>query len=178
MFERGTGKTAGHVFVRHVKALTVDKSDKLRGEMDCVRLDIWAWAVRLFRTRDDAASACKKDQVRVNQQRCRPSRLVRVGDLIEVQRGDLTKTLEVKALLRKRVGARMVDDFLIDRTPKEEYERAAAEARKRRESTPQRQAGKGRPTKKDRRHLDQLFSEGSLADEEFKAFVKSATRRR
>lgn len=147
-------------------------------ELDGVRVDVWTWAVRLFKTRALSGAACKKEQVLINGQRCRPSRQVRVGDVLEVRRGLLTRTIEVKALLVKRVGAKRVEEFLIDRTPQEVYEAAAEALRLAREVTPQREAGTGRPTKRERRSLDELMidSEDDMAN--FEEFVKSFTRKR
>ncbi|MEM6279112.1 MAG: S4 domain-containing protein [Verrucomicrobiota bacterium] len=143
-----------------------------------VRVDVWTWATRLFKTRALSGAACKKEQVLVNGQRCRPSRQVRIGDTIKVSRGFLTRTVEVKALLSKRVGAPKVDEFLIDRTPDEMYEAAAEAARQVREETPTREAGRGRPTKRERRDLDELMEIAAEEQESFEAFVKSFTRGR
>lgn len=147
-------------------------------ELDGVRVDIWTWAVRLYKTRALSGAACKKEQVLVNGQRCRPSRQVRVGDVIEVKKGLLVKTVEVRALLIKRVGAKRVEEFLIDRTPPEVYEAAVEAIRLARESTPQRDAGTGRPTKRERRSLDELMIDSEEDMANFEEFVKSFTRKR
>ena len=147
-------------------------------EEQSVRVDVWTWAVRLFKTRALSGAACKKEQVLVNGQRCRPSRQVRVGDVLEVRRGLLTKTVEVKAVLTKRVGAKLVEEYLIDRTPEEVYEAAAEAIRLSREVTPQREAGAGRPTKRERRSLDQLMEDSEEDMACFEEFVKSFTRKR
>lgn len=143
-----------------------------------VRVDVWTWATRLFKTRSLSGAACKKEQVLVNGQRCRPSRQIRVGDKVEVKRGFLTRTVEVKALLSKRVGAPKVDEYLVDLTPPEMYEAAAEMARQAREVAPQREAGAGRPTKRERRDLDEIMEEAVEERESFEAFVKSFTRRK
>ncbi|MEM1442166.1 MAG: S4 domain-containing protein [Verrucomicrobiota bacterium] len=143
-----------------------------------VRVDIWTWATRLFKTRSLSGAACKKEQILVNGQRCRPSRQVRVGDRIEITRGFLVKTVEVKALLSKRVGAPRVKEFLIDHTPEEMYEAASEAARQVREEAPQREAGSGRPTKRERRDLDELMEIAAEEQESFEAFVKSFTQGR
>lgn len=145
---------------------------------NCVRVDTWAWAVRLFKTRALAGAACRREQVTINGQRCRPARRVRVGDRIAVRRGLLTRTVEVKAILEKRVGAKRVEEFLVDRTPPEVYEQAAEALRLARESSPQRDSGTGRPTKRERRELDELMEVSEEDMMEFEEFVKSFTRRK
>lgn len=114
----------------------------------------------------------------VNEQRCRPAKKVRVGDTVSVKRGVLTRTVEIKALLEKRVGAKVVDDYLIDRTPAEEYERAAEVSRAVRGGGLQREAGTGRPTKKDRRELDELMEQMSEEKEDFERIVKAFSKQR
>lgn len=146
-------------------------------EQESVRVDIWTWAVRLFKTRALSGAACKKEQILINGQRCRPSRQVRAGDVLEVRRGLLTRTVEVRAVLTKRVGAKRVEEFLIDRTPTEVYEAAAEAIRLAREVTPQRDAGAGRPTKRERRSLDELMEESEEEMASFEEFVKSFTRK-
>jgi ribosome-associated heat shock protein Hsp15 len=106
-----------------------------------------------------------------------------VGDVIEIRRGPLTRTIEVKVLLTKRVGAKRVEEFLVDLTPPEEYEAAAQAARQDRESGPQRERGSGRPTKRERRELrgllDKELQEGEAeGGESFEDFVKAFLRRR
>jgi len=146
-------------------------------EDESVRVDVWTWATRLFKTRDLSAAACKKEQILVNGQRCRASRQIRVGDRLEVRRGLLTRTVEVKTLLSKRVGASAVDDYLIDHTPKEVYEAAAEAFKQAREATPQRASGAGRPTKRERRDLEEIMEEAVEEKELYESFVKSFTRR-
>ncbi len=146
------------------------------GSDDSARLDVWTWAVRLFKTRALAGASCKREQVLVNGQRCKASRQVRLGDEIQVRRGALTRTVEVKALLSKRIGAKVVEDFLIDKTPPEEYEKAAEVSRMMRDSLPQREAGSGRPTKRDRRNMETLKDELAGEGEDFDEFVKLFTR--
>jgi ribosome-associated heat shock protein Hsp15 len=123
---------------------------------ESVRVDLWAWSVRLFKSRSLAGSACRNAKLLVNDQRCRASRPVRVGDVVTVRQGELQRTLEVAGLLRRRVGAAEVGAFLRDLTPSEEYERVAELARLARESRPWRDRGLGRPTKRDRREVDSL----------------------
>jgi len=152
--------------------------ENLEDHGESVRIDAWAWAVRLFRTRSLASAACRKEQLRVNGQRCRPSRRVRVGDRVEVRRDTLTRTLEVKALLTKRVGAKHVEDYLVDRTPPEDYVTAAEISRRDREETPRRESGTGRPTKRERRRLDQVRDREEDDSLSFEEFVRAYLRNR
>tara|TARA_R110002096_G_scaffold114770_10_gene248845 strand:+ start:16582 stop:17040 length:459 start_codon:yes stop_codon:yes gene_type:complete len=124
-------------------------------ESDSVRLDIWLWSVRVFKTRNLAAQACRKGNVRILDHQVKPSRLVRVGDEISVKRRFLTIQLKVAGLLSRRVGAKLVPDFCEDLTPEEEIQ-AARERASMVAEAPKRGDGKGRPTKKDRRDMDEV----------------------
>ncbi|MEO0448620.1 MAG: S4 domain-containing protein, partial [Verrucomicrobiota bacterium] len=95
-------------------------------EQTAVRVDQWLWAVRLFKTRSLAASACRKGQVHVAETTVKPSRLVRKGDQVWVKRQYLTVRLEVLDVLQHRVGAKLVPDYAKDVTPEEDIERAKA----------------------------------------------------
>ncbi|MBU1369137.1 MAG: RNA-binding S4 domain-containing protein [Bacteroidetes bacterium] len=118
-----------------------------------VRIDKWLWAARIFKTRNIAAEACKGGKVKMDEQAVKASREIKVGDVIAVQVNQLHKTVEVKAAVKNRVSAKMVEDVLIDRTPTEEYERyEMVKAAK----TEFRGRGLGRPTKKERRLIDKL----------------------
>ncbi|NNE92308.1 MAG: RNA-binding S4 domain-containing protein [Verrucomicrobiales bacterium] len=147
-------------------------------EETAVRLDIWLWATRLYKTRSQASNACKNNRVEIAGQTARPSRKVRVGDEIVFKKGNLTRTVEVKDLLLKRVGAKRVEEFLIDHTPESEYQQAAEIRRVNRESRPDREAGAGRPTKKERRTLDELLEESGDEASNFEEFSKAMNRNR
>jgi ribosome-associated heat shock protein Hsp15 len=118
-----------------------------------VRIDKWLWAVRLFKTRTLAAVACKGDKVTINDEPVKPSRDIRVGEIITARLPNIKRTVKVKALLEKRIGAKLVDDYLEDLTPAEEYLKAL-QASTPQPGIPQRERGSGRPTKKDRRDLE------------------------
>jgi len=145
---------------------------------ESVRIDLWAWSVRLFKSRNAAAAACKKSQLLINGQRCRAAKLVRVGDEVSIREGLLTRIFQVKGILKRRVGAKEVSAFLADLTPAEEYERVAALEKAARESTPVRESGTGRPTKRDRRELEEIGSSGSVEEPTFEEFVKAFLKRR
>jgi ribosome-associated heat shock protein Hsp15 len=118
------------------------------------RLDKWLWAMRVFRTRALATDACRAGSVAVNELVAKPAREVHAGEIVMVKQGLFTRTLQVVGVPRSRVGAKLLPDYCVDLTPPEEYERL------RERSVQQvlaREKGSGRPTKRDRRLLDDLF---------------------
>ncbi len=124
-------------------------------DTDGPRLDKWLWAVRIFKTRSLATEACKKGRVRIKQQVGKPAREVKVGDLIEVRKDNIFFCYEVKQVLGKRIGAKLVKDYLIDRTTPEQLEALAMQQLHKQNN---RNKGLGRPTKKERRDLEDLFA--------------------
>lgn len=119
-----------------------------------IRVDRWLWAVRLFKTRTQAAAACGSGHVHLNGLPCKPARAVRPGDVLIVRGAELTRTVRVLAILSSRVGPKLVERYLEDLTPPAEYERA-----RQRPAPPSgyRPKGAGRPTKKERRVLGSFF---------------------
>lgn len=126
-----------------------------------VRLDKWLWATRVFKTRSLAIAACAAGHVKIAGQRVKPAKSVRIGEVLEVQVGEITRTVQVAGLLDRRVGAKAVPQFLEDLTPPEEY---AKPRDPRVEPLFHRPKGAGRPTKKDRRLLEQIGRWRSGAD--------------
>ena len=122
--------------------------------MEYARLDRWLWAVRIYKTRGDAGSACRSSAVRLNGQVAKPSAKVRTDDIITVRNKSFTRTIKVKALLEQRVGAALVPDYADDQTPNAEYEKAREH---RLNARVFRHVGGGRPTKKDRRDIEKLL---------------------
>ena len=120
---------------------------------DC-RLDKWLWSVRVFKTRSDATAACRNGAAQVNGQPAKPARNVHAGEVVAVRVGLVTRTLKVTGLPRARVGAKLLPQFVEDLTPPAEYEKAR---QARVEHMLARERGQGRPTKRDRRSLAQLF---------------------
>ena len=119
------------------------------------RIDKWLWAVRLFKTRTEAADACKGGKVKVNNDNVKPSRELKIGEIITVQQGVMKRTVRVKELQEKRVGAKLVADYLEDLTSEEEYEKLRIQ---REMNAAAGYAGMGRPTKKTRRDMDSFFN--------------------
>lgn len=122
---------------------------------ESVRIDKWLWAVRLYKSRSLAIQACQAGHIKVGGQRVKASRDVHPGEVISALTGRIQRTVKVLALLGQRVGAPRVKDFLEDLTPPEEYARARAEAL---QAPVQYQRGFGRPTKKQRRQMEDFLS--------------------
>lgn len=123
---------------------------------DGVRIDKWLWAVRLFKTRSAAAEACKNNRVMVNGATVKPSRELRTGEVVAVRRMPVVYSFRVLELVANRQPARNVGRYIEDVTPPEELlklemARAGAFA--------VRDRGMGRPTKKDRRDIEELLAE-------------------
>ena len=119
--------------------------------MESVRIDKWLWATRVYKTRTLASKACDEGHVTLGDQKVKPARSIRPGDLIKARTDSHQRTVKVLALLEKRVGAALVPEYLEELTTPEEKARRPEEplfARKR---------GGGRPTKKERRLLDRFF---------------------
>jgi ribosome-associated heat shock protein Hsp15 len=118
------------------------------------RLDKWLWAVRIFRARSLATDACRSGSVEVNAQPAKPARTVRPGETVTVRQGLVLRTLQVIAVPRARVGAKLVAQFCTDLTPPDERAKAAARPV---QQLLARDKGSGRPTKRDRRLLDRML---------------------
>jgi len=121
--------------------------------MDEVRIDKWLWAVRIFKTRTIAAEAIKKGRVIVRGIAVKPSRMIRVGDVVQVRKPPVTFSFKVLALSDKRMGAKLVPQFMENITPPDQYELLELNKIS---GFVDRQRGTGRPTKKDRRNLEQF----------------------
>ena len=121
--------------------------------MEGYRVDKWLWSVRVFKTRSQATSACRKGRVYIGGQEVKPSREVKIGDEIQVNLKQFIKTVKVVELLENRVGAKIVPQYMEDLTPEEEYNKQ----KKIRETNYEyRDRGAGRPTKKERRMIEKL----------------------
>lgn len=118
-----------------------------------VRIDKWLWSVRIYKTRNLAAEACRSGKVRINDKPVKPSREVRLNEEISINITPLVKTVKVTGLLKNRVSAKLVEDYLEDLTPQEEYDKLKLMRELNYEF---RRRGEGRPTKKQRRMIDVL----------------------
>jgi ribosome-associated heat shock protein Hsp15 len=121
--------------------------------MQGIRIDKWLWAVRIFKTRSIATDACRNGRVKVGEQSAKPSHEVKVDEVIHVNLHSMTKTVKVKALLKNRVSASLVSDYMEDLTPQEEYDKLKLKHEMNHEFRPR---GIGRPTKKERRLIERL----------------------
>ncbi len=121
------------------------------------RIDKWLWAVRLFKTRSMATQACRAGKVKVDGQAVKPSREVQNEMVISVQSGPVLRTVKVISLLNNRVGAKLVSQYMEDLTPDEEYQKLEII----KSQAGMRPFRKGRPTKKERRELDEWFGPDS-----------------
>lgn len=124
--------------------------------MNDIRLDKYLWAVRVFKTRSDAADAIRTNKVTVNGFYAKPSREVKIGDVIAVRRQQVTYSYKVLDLVTSRQGAKNVPMYCLNITPQEELDKL---------NVPRetifvfRERGTGRPTKKERRELDTLMDD-------------------
>lgn len=118
-----------------------------------VRIDKWLWAVRIYKTRSKATDACKAGRVTMDGKLVKPSRMVAVGDIIDVRKENYNLQFEVKEVLEKRVGAKLVEHYMIDLTPEEEYHKFDLVKSGNFEY---RDRGAGRPTKRERREIDRF----------------------
>ena len=120
-----------------------------------MRLDKYLWAVRLYKTRSIAADACQCGKVLLSAdgRPLKPSHEVKIGERYSLNIDQLHKEIEVLALPPNRVGAQLVQGFIIDRTPQEEYERIQMA---RQYAFEKRDRGLGRPTKRERREIEEF----------------------
>ncbi len=119
-----------------------------------VRIDKWLWAVRIFKTRSQATEACKKGHVLVSNLPAKPSRVIHPGEVIKVRIMQVSRSYKVLELAEKRMSAQLAVNFVQDVTPIEELEILEMKKNMRWIT---RERGTGRPTKKERRDLDEFF---------------------
>ena len=121
-----------------------------------MRIDKYLWCVRYFKTRSLATTACKKGQIRINEAAVKPSREVYIGDKIMVRKNQINYTLVVNDIPENRISAKLVDIYRIDTTPKDAFE---AQELLKFSKEYYRKKGVGRPTKKDRRDIENFHDE-------------------
>lgn len=118
-----------------------------------IRIDKYLWAIRLYKTRSLATEACRCGHVRMNGMPLKPSHEIKVGEVYELSIEQLHKVVQVKQLLGNRVGAKLLENYMVDLTPKEEYERIQLI---RQYAFEKRDRGAGRPTKRQRRDIEEF----------------------
>ncbi|BBE16777.1 ribosome-associated heat shock protein implicated in the recycling of the 50S subunit [Aquipluma nitroreducens] len=119
------------------------------------RIDKYLFAVRLYKTRSLASEECRKGKVTIGGMNVKPSRELKVGETIQLRRPPITRSYKVLALTENRMAAKMVPEFLLETTPASELEILEVQKNM---SVYNRERGTGRPTKKERRDLDDFFN--------------------
>lgn len=128
------------------------------------RIDKWLWAARIFKTRTIAAEACKKGRISINGAQAKPARMIKPGDIINVKKSPITYSFKVLQAIEKRVGAKLVPEIMENVTSPEQYELLEMSKIS---GFIDRARGTGRPTKKDRRSLDEFFTPEYVDDFDF-----------
>lgn len=128
-----------------------------------IRIDKWLWAVRIYKTRSLASEACKKGKVLVQNVQVKPSRVVKVGDIIQIKRNPVLYSFKVLALAQNRMNAKLVPEFMENVTTPDQLE--LIELGKIASQTG-RARGAGRPTKKERRDMEDFFEPFFFDDED------------
>ncbi|MDR0385911.1 MAG: RNA-binding S4 domain-containing protein [Prevotellaceae bacterium] len=121
-----------------------------------LRIDKWLWAVRIFKTRTDAAESCRKGRIMVNNVQVKPSREIKTGDVITVRRPPISYIYTVAGLVENRQPAKNVHLYVENITPQEELDKLEIQKNT---SFVQRDRGAGRPTKKERRDIDRFVDD-------------------
>ena len=129
--------------------------------MDEARIDKWLWASRIFKTRTLAAEECKKGRVSLNDALAKASRMVKAGDVVMVRKPPVTFSFRVLQPIEKRVGAKYVSEIMENITPPDQYELLEMN---RVSGFVNRAKGTGRPTKKERRTLEEFTSSEYMDD--------------
>lgn len=128
------------------------------------RIDKWLWASRIFKTRTIAAEACKKGRVSTNGTQVKPSRMIKPGEVIQVKKPPVTYSFKVLQAIEKRIGAKLVPEILENVTTPEQYELLEMS---RISGFVDRARGTGRPTKKDRRSMEEFITPEYFGDDDF-----------
>ena len=133
-------------------AETNEASNRLKSLAEA-RIDKWLWAARIFKTRSIAADAIKNGRVTIQGMNVKPSRMVKVGEVISVRKPPVTYSFKILKTIEQRVGAKLIPEIYENVTPPDQYELLEMN---RISGFIDRQRGTGRPTKKDRRAMDEF----------------------
>ncbi|MBN1821963.1 MAG: RNA-binding S4 domain-containing protein [Prolixibacteraceae bacterium] len=120
-----------------------------------IRIDKWLWAVRVYKTRSQATEACRKGHVSIGALPVKPSRIIKENEIVEVRKTPIVRSYRVVGLAEKRMSAKLAEKYITDITPPEQLEIMEMQKNM---SWFNRQKGTGRPTKKDRREIDDFFN--------------------
>ena len=129
--------------------------------MSDARIDKYLWAIRALKTRTEATDACKGGRVKVAGVNAKPSKEVKPGDVIQVRKGSVTYTYKVLQPLERRVGAKLVPEYALNLTPESELQKLRAPVET---FFVTRDRGAGRPTKKDRREIEDAWDAIDFSD--------------
>ena len=134
-------------------AETNEASNRLKSLAEA-RIDKWLWAARIFKTRSIAADAIKNGRVTIQGMNVKPSRMVKAGEVINVRKPPVTYSFKILKTIEQRVGAKLIPEIYENVTPADQYELLEMN---RISGFIDRQRGTGRPTKKERRALDEFL---------------------
>lgn len=123
-----------------------------------MRIDKYLWTIRYYKTRNQAADACKKGHISINKNKVKPSKEVFIGDFVSIRKNQINYELEVLAIPKNRMGAKLVDLYRKDTTPEEAFAHKELASYSK---AYYRKKGIGRPTKKDRRDIDGFIDDES-----------------
>lgn len=126
-----------------------------------MRIDKYLWTVRYYKTRSLATEACKKGHIKINGANVKPAKDVYIGEKITIRKNQINYQIEVLDIPKNRMGAKLVDLYRKDTTPKEEFD---AQELLKYSKDYYRKKGVGRPTKKDRRDIDDYYEDPFLID--------------
>ena len=129
-------------------------------EQESVRIDKYLWAIRAFKTRTEAADACKGGKVKIDGSNVKPSRLVKSGETINVHKGIIQYSYKLIQIPPHRLGAKLVPDYAENLTPQEELDKLRAPVET---FFLKRDRGSGRPTKKERREMEEAWDKFDVA---------------
>ena len=129
----------------------------MMNQLDEIRIDKWLFAVRLFKTRGQATEACRRGKIKLNESQAKAAKSIKLGDIINIRQSPMIRSLEVIGLTERRIGAKLVENFAKDITPKEEWDKFYKSKSNRTENQNKSQ---GRPSKKERRLIDQFMKIG------------------
>ena len=122
-------------------------------EKNITRIDKWLWAVRIYKTRTKATDACNGKRVKLDGKHVKPSKIIHIGNVIQVRKGIIKYEFKVIKIAEKRMGAKFLSEYIQDLTPKEELHKLQTATFLQPNI---REKGRGRPTKKERRIIDKF----------------------
>lgn len=127
------------------------------------RIDKWLWASRIFKTRSIASEACKKGRISINGMQVKPARMIKSGEVIQVKKPPVTYSFKVLQAIEKRIGAKLVPEVLENVTTPDQYELLEMSKIS---GFVDRARGTGRPTKKDRRSMNEFVDPEFVSDDD------------